>query len=357
MTDEITAEQRMADRALCEETIRYAAKAVDCESHIEGNWAERLLPYIEALDRAEAQLAEARGERDGHRDNVNRLAAQLKVEQSTLRTIAQVLGVENPEDMDNPEQVLGQAVIVQGMKQNFMQQRDDLRAQLAEAQAERRLLAEFIEMFGGSGHPDLWESIAAMWRQVHESAQALKVENRDLRAQLAALREPVKESQLHVDLLYSDLAAAVARAEKAETQLGELRNELAPDVCGGTDFWDAHSPKEIARESRRRDDETIQAIVATKNDQLHRTESATADAEGRLRDCLNGKVAMNATDEQRKAYSPCGENDVVVRLRAALTLLKHIPMDSPQNHQEFMRKWVAIVHNPANAALLTKEPG
>jgi hypothetical protein len=80
------------------------------------------------------------------------------------------------------------------------------------------------------------------------------------------------------------MRAAEERAARLQAELDEanrnwwkvrdFRQRIAPEVCGGTDFWDAHTPEEIAAEARRIRDECIDAIVS-----IVKQRAATAEAQ------------------------------------------------------------------------------
>lgn len=171
------------------------------------------------------------------------------------------------------------------------------------------------------------DEIAGLHRAVARLANERADEVLDLRATNAKLNRRAQEAESRVAKLerqiktspvtnlrknmplVKEVADLRARAERAEQERAEaramfrrvdgkiraIRNTLAPEICGGTDFWDAHTLDEVVAENQRLRRETEQAMLTIVRERAERAEAE--------RDGLAAEVrAWRAVDDRPDDY-------------------------------------------------------
>lgn len=143
---------------------------------------------------------------------------------------------------------------------------------------------------------------------------------------LAALLARTRAERLSTDLEYiveleqerdavRDRIAALERerdaAQEAWWKVKQFRDEIAPDLCGGTDFWDSHTPAEIGAKAQQIRDEIIDAICSTVREQRDAAKLAGVragiEAAAQGCDCAYAKERIRALDAGRIAEGHDGE--------------------------------------------------
>ena len=158
-----------------------------------------------------------------------------------------------------------------------------------------------------------------------------------------------------IDGLLATLAERDARIAELERErdaakeqwwkVRAFRQEIAPEICGGTDFWDSHTPREIGNEATRRRNETIDAITSIVKEQrdaaLAQVAALRAGLENLVRGCNcwclpDAKcahcVAIDLLNEPDTAAA-AREHDERVRLQERERILK-----SEQVSPEFLEE-------------------
>lgn len=212
------------------------------------------------------------------RDTLRATVAKLTEE---LREIGGILGIEDETDKSDPEQVIGQAVVVQCIRRGLVKQRDQLRAQLAEREGYVAVAQGLLfrcrtvtKMVAGSLDQEVTEFL-------NDAKAIAETQLAERDGQVAALREFVEWLSRHGSL-ESESEDATTVVERYSTSELQHKDERIETLLADTAQAAAAHDERVRAEERERCINVVQ-------------ETCKRDHTGAICACADGIGALSTT--------------------------------------------------------------